>query len=175
MRWLYTKLKYFDQEDAQFLVYTLTKDKVDALTTDQKQSVEFLFSRINGQTTENSLNAIIDCVSQAFIYDESLSVYRVNEGEDFDLIIKKDNVEDSYSSYILVAREHLTNKILAEKTASDSETQPLSFTNLDLEAGQTYKIRIQLEEDAGSGSTDGDAVSELTTAFFVVINNIDSE
>lgn len=175
MRWLYTKLKYFDQEDAQFLVYTVTKDKVDALTTTQRQSVEFLFSRINDETTQFSLNAIIDCVSQAFIYDENLSVYRVNEGEDFELLIKKDNIEDSYSPYLMIAREHETNTILAQKIASESETQPLPFVDLDLTAGQTYKIRIQLEQDNGSGSTTGDAVSELTTVFFVVLNDIDSE
>lgn len=175
MQWLYSKLKYFDKDDSTFLYYTVTKEKVDALETSEEQSIKFLFSRINDSTTDVSLRAIIDCVSQAFIYDETLSVFRVNEGEDFGLLVKKDNTNDAYTPFVLVARENESGSILTQQLAVDTDSQTLDFEDLDLTAGQTYKIRIQLEEDDGTGVTNGDATSQLTTVFFVVLNDIDSE
>ena len=175
MIWFFTKLQYFSNEQVIFLIYTLTRSNYEELSVEEQNNIKFLFSKINDTTSSSTLTEIVNEISNTIILEDPFVVYRVPEGGDFSIVIKKKDENDQYEPFILVAREHLTNKILAQQPATGAETQLLEFEDLDLTQNRIYKIRIQLEKDTGAGDTNGDAVAELTTLFFVVSNNIDSE
>lgn len=137
--------------------------------------MKFLFSKIDENTSSGVLKEIVDEVNKTINRGSPFVVYEVSEGANFNIVVNKKNENDNYEPYILVARENQTNTILAQQVATESESQLLFFEDLDLTENNIYKIRIQLETDSGAGTTNGDAVAELTTLFFVVSNNIDSE
>jgi len=175
MIWFFTKLLYFSNAHAVFLIYTLTQSAFNLLSEEEQDNMKFLFSKIDENTSSDILKEIVDEVNKTINRGNPFVVYEVSEGSNFNIVIKKKDENDNYQPYILVARENQTNDILAQQVALDNEVQLLFFEDLDLTQDNIYKIRIQLEIDTGAGDTTGDAVAELTTLFFVVSNNIDSE
>lgn len=175
MIWFFTKLQYFSTDQAIFLIYTLTQSNFNKLDSGEQENYKYLFSKIDSTTSVGMLKEITDAVSKSIIRKIPLVVYDVNEGGNFSIIVKKQDTNDDYTAYILVARNSQTNTILAQKDAANTETQSLNFDDLNLTENKIYKIRIQLEEDSGAGTTNNEAVAELTTFFLVVANNIDSE
>lgn len=166
MDWLNINLRYFTPEQRVKLVTTVTEEKFNALTEDTKTNIKYLFSRIDKTTETSVLNNIYDCVTYAMFYGEPVRVYRVNQGENFTLVIEP-KPEDDYTGFDIVARDNNTNTILAQIPGSDEPEQPLAFINLDLEAGGFYKVRIQLEDS-------GDGISLLDSIYLIVNLNIDA-
>lgn len=175
MIWFYTKLKHFTTEQQIFLIYTLNESVFQTLSDEEKNNMIYLFSKINSETTSFVLSQIVEAVNDRINQDEPFVVYKVNEGSDFTVIVKKENETDVYTPNILVARNSATGTILAQQPAGSSETQLLQFTDLNISENTIAKIDIRLEDDDGTGSTNGQGITELTSLFFVVSNNIDSE
>jgi len=166
MDWLNINLRYFTPEQRVKLVTTVTEDKFNALNESTKTDIKYLFSRINSLTQRGVLNNIFDCITYAMFYGEPVRVYRVNEGEDFTLVIEPDP-EDDYTGYDIVAIDNETNDILAQATGTSLYEQPLEFEDLPLEAGGFYKIRIQLEQASV-------AISLLDSIYLIVNLKIDA-
>lgn len=172
MYWLYSKFPFFTNDQVLFLLQTVTREKFQELPDEDQSNLIFLFSRINSETDEQSLKNIVDCVAKSFLYNKKLDIFKVSEGENFRIHIETEN---DFSGYKLVARESATKQLLTDPTleGNDDPIQTLIFEDLNLEEGRFYKIFFLLEESE-SGEASGDAVNLLDTAFFIVLNNIDS-
>lgn len=173
MNWLQTNLRFFTSLQRQNLVNTVTEERFYSLPLDAQNDIIYLFTRITAQTSRVSLDNIYDALVRAVLYDGLVKVFRVNEGEDFSLNIEK-YPQDNYTGFMIVARENKTNQILSEiKEGTDDSIQSLKFTDLDLEAGEFFKVRVQLEIPDGGG-TAGDATTLLCSVYFIVGLDLDA-
>lgn len=175
MIWFFTKLQHFTSEQIVFLIGTLTSSAFNGLSQDEQNNLRFLFSKIDSTTSAQIKKDIVSKISDTIILGDTFVVYRVSEGEDFEIVIEKENTGDVYEPHVLVAREDSLGTILAEKAATNSNIQLLPFEDLSLTGDKIYKIRVQLEENTGAGNTNNEALAKLATFFFVVSKNIDSE
>jgi len=175
MNWLQASLRFFTSLQRQKLEGIVTEERFNNLPEETQNDIIYLFSRVTSETSRQSMDVLYDYLIRAVLFDGLVKVFRVNQGEDFDMIIEREP-EDDYTGYIIVARENQTNKKLSEpKEGSIDEEQEISFVDLNLEAGEFYKVRVQLEEDDGTGDTTGEGLSLLASIYFVVVLNIDEE
>jgi len=170
MDWLQNKLNLFTRAQRIDILSHVTTEKFYSLSAQEQNDIKYLFTRINQDTSKKSLDIVYDCLIRTVLYDGVIKVFKVNQGENFQLIIEPEDGDD-YAPYNIVARENETNEVLSSIVAgTNQQEQILPFVNLDLEAGEFYKVRVQLEEP----STPGDGVSLLASVYFIVILNVDS-
>lgn len=172
MNWFYIKLKYFSSSDRVLLINTLTEEKFNCLEDHEKKDLIFLFSKINNTTTIESLHTITTWVTEIFTYNYPFCMFKVNQGEDFKIILE---LEETVSGYALTARENITGKLVSDLSTqlTTSKFQEVIFNDLDLEADQFYKIQFQLEE-LSNNEPSGDGVTLLGTSYFIVLKNLNN-
>ncbi len=171
MNWLQSKLYLFTKSQRIDIISHVTFEKFEQLPEQEQADIKYLFTRINSDTSRKSLDLVYDCLIRAVLYDGIIKVFRVNQGENFDLVIELEEGDD-YAPYDIVARENETNQLLAgPKAGTDASDQILNFVDLPLAAGEFYKVRIQLEEP----NDPEDGVSLLASVYFIVILNVDKE
>lgn len=169
MNWLQSRLHLFTQSQRIDIINHVTREKFESLPEQEQNDIKYLFTKISTDTSKESLDLVYDCLIRAALFDGIIKVFKVNQGENFKLVIEPEE-GDNYTGYNIVARENKTGKILSEVlTGSDQAQQHLDFINLDLEAPNLYKVRIQLEDQ----SNPGDGISLLAVVYFAVLLNID--
>lgn len=174
LQWLYIKLQYFSGNQVLTLLDYL-KTGFKSLDEEQQKDIKFLFSTIKESTPDHILANIVEDITELFLYDKVVTVYRVNKGENFSIVVKQQDPNDNYLGFKLTAREDHTNKLVSDNIdGTDEEFQTITFTDLDLDENNTYLIRLQLEENINNEPS-GDAISLLSTLYFVVQKNIDND
>lgn len=169
MNWLQSKLHLFTRSQRIDIMSHVSETAFKNLAEQEQNDIKYLFTKINSDTSKKSLDLVYDCLIRAILFDGIIKVFRVNEGENFDLVLELEDGDD-YAPYDIVARDNETGAILAgPKPGNNNEEQILNFVDLDLPAGEFYKVRIQLEDDPGDG------VSLLASVYFIVILNIDND
>ena len=170
MNWLQSKLHLFTREQRIDIISHVRPAVFDSLPEEEQNDLRYLFTRITSDTSKKSLDLVYDCLMRSVLFDGIIKVFKVNQGENFKIVVEPEE-GDNYAPYFITVRENDTDALLSiPKEGTNHANQTLEFENFPLEKGEFYKARIQLEESPASG----DGVALLGTVYFIVLYNVDS-
>lgn len=174
MNWFYIKLPYFSMTQRMELVASFTFSKFNTLTNQEQNNLKMLFSRINGNTSEDTLADITLFLQDIMWRDIPAVVYAINQGENLRLTVTKDE-NDNYTGYALVVRAQFDQTLLSSPAnmGTDQETQSIDLIDVPLPLG-IHRININIEEVSG-GQTTGDVVAVLLYGFLVIDREVDAD
>jgi len=174
MNWFYIKLPYFTMSQRIELVASFSSSVFNTLSNTEQNNLKILFSRINADTSEDTLSDIMLFVQDIMYRLVPVAVYAVNQGEDLNITITK-NSTDNYTGYALVARAQADQTLLSdpEHMGNNNAEQTIALLDVPLSTG-IHRININIEE-VSAGETTGDVVSMLLYAFLVIDREVDAD
>jgi hypothetical protein len=174
MNWFYLSLKYFTQEQREYLVSILSSitSSYKECSGEEQNMIVYLFSKLFNYTLEER-NLVYDFVLRRLLFECFALLYEVDKGQNFTVNIQKTDSDD-WSSYLIVVRDDKTGELISSgfDVATNAEIQSILISNYNLSENTLHKLRITLEIPI-DGITQGDAISTLGYIYLLTDKNID--
>jgi hypothetical protein len=174
MNWFYLSLKYFTQEQREYLVSILTSitNTYNQCPDEEQNMIVYLFSKLSGYDTEER-DTVYDFVLRRLLFNCFALLYEVNKGESFNVAITKDD-NDDWTPYIITVRDDDTGLLLSSGIdyATNEGAQYILLDNYSLSSGKFHKLRISLESIT-NGVANGDVFSTIGHIYLLTSKNVD--
>jgi hypothetical protein len=174
MNWFYLSLKYFTQEQREYLVSILTSitNTYNQCPDEEQNMIMYLFSKLSGYTVEER-NTVYDFVLRRLLFNCFALLYEVNKGESFNVAITKDD-NDDWTPYIITIRDDDTGLLLSSgiDNATNAGVQYILLDNYSLPSGKFHKLRISLELST-DGVANGDVFTTIGHIYLLTSKDVD--
>jgi len=155
------------------------RDMVDFNAHDLSPEDEYILLKIIQSIDETSSQAkkdyLIDIFEKIYVRQSPPNFYIVNEGEDFNLTIRLRKTDDFTGTILLIRNAENGNALtdVDQAGTSDSE-QTVTITDIDLSAGDFYKLWVLTESPNGQSEASGNGLNLIDTIYMYVGEDIDT-
>jgi hypothetical protein len=174
MNWFYLSLKYFTQQQREYLVSILTSLETgftNCVDADQNM-ILFLYSKIPFFSVAEKV-IVYDYTLRTLLKQNYTCLYEINKGESITVRIEKDD-NDNWSAYKIAVRDDDTNLLLSSgiDNATNNSLQEITVNNFPLSENKLHKLRVTLENET-DGVANGDVVSTIGYVYALTSKNVD--
>lgn len=175
MTWFYISLKYFTQQQREYLLGVISSitANFNNCSDEEQNEIIYLFSKLPNYT-ETEMNIVYDFVLRRLINQSFTCLYEIRQGGNFNVEVTKPVLAD-WSNLFIVVRNDADGTLLSNNftLANNNEIQYILVENFPYNDSRLYRLRITLEKDSGQGVSNGDAVSDIGYVYVISNSNID--